>query len=76
MPRDDNTSDTSKYDVMILRETPDAYLCRFTDTTGREVEEWFPKSQLPLVQKASRNLPAAGRIEVPYWLAEKKGLTE
>ena len=56
------------FEVTIVQETANALLVRLKDTN----EVWLPKSQLKCTIRYGNTHDA--RVEVPIWLAEKKGM--
>lgn len=59
--------------VIVLKETDKAILCRFHD----DCEEWIPKSQI-LAESEVHSLESSeyepGDLVIPRWLAEEKGV--
>ena len=57
-------------DGTVLHTTTGAVLFNFGGAAGKEV--WLPKSQLRYC--STYEIGETAEIEIPYWLAENKGL--
>lgn len=60
--------------VVVVHETPRAYLVADADTDG-SIEHWLPKSQTQIEwSKARTKRGRIATVTIPEWLAEEKGL--
>lgn len=68
------STDTVEVSVVVVHETPRAYLV--TEADDDKQEYWLPKSQCEIIDWTN-NHTKRGRVataSIPEWLAEEKGL--
>lgn len=64
--------ETDTYPVKLIRETESAWLVSDGDDSDA-LEAWLPKSQCTLHPHNAKPGMVA-EVEMPYWLADEKGL--